>query len=163
MDLCGGTGAWSQPYRDAGYEVQLVTLPGPDVRDLLYLDRPVLGILCSPPCTVFAASGARWKRTEAEMREALAVVDACLRAVVIYRPAWWALENPVGKLRKYLGPPSLIFNPWITETRTRSGRSYGVASRFLRSRLSSLSECASRARGFKSSAGSRSGQSNFGV
>jgi hypothetical protein len=39
------------------------------------------------------------------------VVDACLRAVAIYRPAWWALENPVGKLRRWLGPPRLYFDP----------------------------------------------------
>lgn len=112
LDLCGGTGSWSKPYREAGYDVEIITPPGPDVRDLLFrLDRPVHGILAAPPCTVFAASGARWKRTEAQMREALSVVDACLRAVVIYRPVWWALENPVGKLRRYLGPPTLIFNP----------------------------------------------------
>ena len=32
LDLCGGTGAWSAPYRDAGYEVIVVdpgaTAPG---------------------------------------------------------------------------------------------------------------------------------------
>lgn len=27
------------------------------------------------------------------------------------RPVWWALENPVGRLRTYLGDPTLIFNP----------------------------------------------------
>jgi len=31
LDLCGGTGSWSRPYREAGYEVHLVTLPD-DVR-----------------------------------------------------------------------------------------------------------------------------------
>lgn len=28
LDLCGGTGSWSKPYRDAGYDVRLITLPG---------------------------------------------------------------------------------------------------------------------------------------
>jgi len=32
LDLCGGTGAWSKPYADAGYDVRVVTLPDADVR-----------------------------------------------------------------------------------------------------------------------------------
>jgi hypothetical protein len=31
LDLCGGTGSWSKPYRDAGYDVRLITLPEYDV------------------------------------------------------------------------------------------------------------------------------------
>ena len=27
LDLCGGTGSWSKPYRDAGYDVRVITLP----------------------------------------------------------------------------------------------------------------------------------------
>ncbi len=71
----------------------------------------VHGILAAPPCTMFANSGARWPRTEQEMIEALSVVDACLRLVAVCHPAWWCLENPVGKLRRYLGPPAFIFDP----------------------------------------------------
>ena len=33
LDLCGGTGAWSDPYREAGYDVRLVTLPDNDIMD----------------------------------------------------------------------------------------------------------------------------------
>ena len=109
LDLCGGSGAWSVPYRDAGYDVRLLTLPD-DVRLVHYLG-PVHGILAAPPCTVFANSGARWPRTQAQMLEGLSIVDACLRFVVMCRPQWWALENPVGKLRRWLGPPALLFNP----------------------------------------------------
>ena len=39
------------------------------------------------------------------------MVDACLRLVTVCRPVWWALENPVGKLRRYLGPPTYLFDP----------------------------------------------------
>lgn len=39
-------------------------------------------------------------------------MDACLRAVAIYRPAWWALENPPGRLTDYLGPAAWSFQPW---------------------------------------------------
>lgn len=27
LDLCGGTGSWRLPYKEAGYDVRLVTLP----------------------------------------------------------------------------------------------------------------------------------------
>jgi len=42
----------------------------------------------------------------------MAVVDACLRMVAIYKPAWWALENPVGRLKDWIGPYSWIFDPY---------------------------------------------------
>ncbi len=31
LDLCGGTGAWSKPYADAGYDVRVITLPDYDI------------------------------------------------------------------------------------------------------------------------------------
>ena len=39
LDLCGGTGAWSAPYKDAGYDVRVITLPEYDVRD--YTPPPI--------------------------------------------------------------------------------------------------------------------------
>ena len=32
IDLCGGTGASSKPYKEAGYDVRVITLPECDVR-----------------------------------------------------------------------------------------------------------------------------------
>ncbi len=110
LDLCGGTGAWSQPYREAGYDVRLVTLPFQDVRTYEPPEH-VYGVLAAPPCTMFASSGARWKRTDAEMREALEIVYACLRIVEQCQPRFWALENPVGILRRFIGPPAMYFQP----------------------------------------------------
>jgi len=115
LDLCGGTGAWSQPYRDAGYDVQVVDplASGGDVRLFEYPVDPVVGVLAAPPCTHFAGSGARWwvgKGTPA-LLEGLAVVDACLRIIMVVGPTWWVLENPVGRLRRYLGPPVMSFDP----------------------------------------------------
>jgi hypothetical protein len=43
---------------------------------------------------------------------ALSIVDACLRAVLLYRPVWWALENPRAKLRWFLDQPKLEFYQW---------------------------------------------------
>lgn len=111
LDLCGGSGSWSRPYAEAGYDVRLITLPAHDVRLQEWLPL-VWGILAAPPCTVFASSGARWPRTPEQIRDALSVVDACLRLIHCCRPAWWALENPVGTLRRYLGPPDLIIQPF---------------------------------------------------
>lgn len=111
LSLCDLTGTWSQPYVDAGYDVRRVDLQaGVDVR-LLCHQGPVHGILAAPPCTMFASSGARWERSEADMKEALAVVDACLRFVATCRPRWWALENPIGTLGRWLGEPLHYFNP----------------------------------------------------
>jgi len=114
LSLCDYSGEWSRPYREAGYDVMQVDLQrGEDVRLLRHQPVPVHGILAAPPCTHFAASGARWwaGKGEAALLDGLAVVDACLRAVAIYRPLWWVLENPVGRLKDYLGPPAYIFDP----------------------------------------------------
>lgn len=114
MDLCGGTGSWSRPYGEAGYDVRVVTLPDCDVRLLRRPDFPVHGILAAPPCTHFSRAGAwLWPRKgTAALLEGLGVVDACLRLIVLCNPAWWALENPIGRLRDYLGSPAYRFDPW---------------------------------------------------
>lgn len=111
LDLCGGTGAWSRPYQDAGYDVRLVTLPEQDVR-LYQPPENVHGILAAPPCTMFAISGIRWKRTDEQMINALSAVDACLRIISVCKPVWWALENPVGKLPRYIGKWNYTFQPY---------------------------------------------------
>jgi len=113
LDLCGGTGAWSTPYREAGYDVRLITLPENDIR-LFFPPKEVYGVLAAPPCCHLAGSGARWwkeKGTQA-LLEGLSVVDACLRVIMISQPIFWALENPVGRLVHYLGKPTLYFHPF---------------------------------------------------
>jgi len=110
LDLCGGTGAWSQPYADAGYDVRVVTLPEQDVVSYAsmvideHLIEPgcVRGILAAPPCDHFSVSGAQyWPQKDADGRTALAldIVDACLDLIDYLNPFWWALENPVGRLK----------------------------------------------------------------
>ncbi len=114
LDLCGGTGSWSAPYREAGYDVRVIdVLEGDDVRLRSFKTLPVHGILAAPPCTDLSLSGARWwpGKGEKALTDALALADACLRAVVLHNPKWWALENPVGRLRRFYGPPRLIFDP----------------------------------------------------
>jgi len=113
-DLCGGTGAWSAPYAEAGYDVIIVDVVYDlDVRLLEPPGRQVYGVLAAPPCTHLCIGGSRWWNTKGEsaLLEGLSTVDACLRFITATRPRFWALENPVGRLRRYLGSPSLIFNP----------------------------------------------------
>jgi hypothetical protein len=113
LDLCGGTGAWSRPYKEAGYDVRLIDLPN-DVRLLEFNPQlHVWGILAAPPCTVFSYARQRYGLPkQGELIDALSIVDACLRAAYIYNPRWWALENPRNKLRRYLGNPKIIFKQW---------------------------------------------------
>jgi hypothetical protein len=117
LDLCGGTGSWSQPYLEAGYDVRVVTLPGQDVRTYVPPSK-VHGILAAPPCDHFSVSGAQyWPAKDADGRtaSALQIVDACLRIIRHTDPEWWALENPVGRLRNLrlleLEEPRLIWDP----------------------------------------------------
>ena len=114
LSLCDFTGEWSRPYREAGYDVIQVDIKhGQDVRLFESLRYRVRGVLAAPPCTHLALSGARWwsDKGEAALLEAMAVVDACLRVVQVHDPVWWVLENPVGRLTKYLGEPRMKFDP----------------------------------------------------
>ena len=112
-DVCGGSGAWSKPYRDAGYCVDVVDLP----RDARLLERSRVrlhGLLAAPPCTVQSYARNRYPPSDAELLASLSVADACLRLAFAHREtlAWWALENPRNKLRRYLGPARLEFYQW---------------------------------------------------
>lgn len=113
LDLCGGTGSWSRPYKEAGYDVRVITLPEYDVRTYNPPEN-VYGILAAPPCTDFASCGARWfaeKDREGRTMDSMGVLIACLRIIADCRPVFWALENPVGRIRRWLGRPVFIFNP----------------------------------------------------
>lgn len=113
LDLCGGTGAWSKPYNDTGYDVRVITVPRQDVRTYIY-PKTVYGILAAPPCTDLAGSGARWWKQKGHLAllEALAISDACLRIITFTKPKFWCLENPVGRLSKYYGKPTMTFQPF---------------------------------------------------
>lgn len=117
LSLCDYSGHWSQPYADAGYDVMRIDLKlGSDARLLKRLTRPVHGILAAPVCTEFSAAGARhWKAKEAAgnkgLLDGLALVDACIRIVAVHSPVWWVLENPVGRLKDWIGQHVFTFNP----------------------------------------------------
>lgn len=122
LDLCGGTGSWSKPYKDAGYDVRLVTLPDTDV--LTYQPpENVYGILAAPPCTMFSFARTNAKKPR-DLREGMQTVEACLRIIwtcqyrlinqYSQKPTlkFWAMENPNGHLKYFLGKPSFVFDPY---------------------------------------------------
>lgn len=137
LDLCGGTGAWSEPYKNAGYDVRNITLPIFDVREVflrgdnhfvfpsnesgkfITADRnKIYGILAAPPCTQFSLARTTAK-TPRDFKEGMELVIACLKIIweCRYRNklGFWALENPKAILRQFLGKPAFTFQQWEFE------------------------------------------------
>ena len=104
LDLCGGSGSWSRPFKEAGYDVRVITLPDYDVCTY-QPPANVWGILAAPPCTEFSVLNCKAEARVRNPEEGMVVVNACLRIIKQCNPVWWALENPRGYLREYLGPP----------------------------------------------------------
>lgn len=127
LSLCDYTGIWSDPYREAGYDVIQVDIKhGDDVR-LFEYPGLIHGIIAQPPCTHFAGSGARWwaDKGEEAIIEGIALVDACLRFVAVCSPEWWVLENPVGRLPNWLGKWKMNYQPheyagWADDPKTEA-------------------------------------------
>ena len=116
LDLCGGTGAWSRPYLEAGYEVHNITLPKYDVRDFqLKPTDKIYGIFAAPPCTMFSIARKNAK-TPPDFEKGMEIVLACLKIIwqaqLNHPLKFWALENPRGFLRKFLGKPKYTFAQW---------------------------------------------------
>ena len=121
LDLCGGTGAWSKPYKDANYDVRVITLPDYDVRTFAP-PKNVYGIFAAPPCPQF--SFAKTTGTPRDLKSGMELVFHCFRIIweCQYKPKspyakttnlkFWALENPNGMLKYFLGKPVFDFNPY---------------------------------------------------
>ena len=98
LDLCGGTGSWSRPYKEAGDDVRTLTLPEFDVRGHSFMDgrlmithhgeehsgvkeicqlKNVYGILAAPPCTMFSFARTNAKKPR-DLKEGMECVRACL-------------------------------------------------------------------------------------
>jgi hypothetical protein len=131
LSLCDFSGAWSNPYRRAGYRVVRVDIQHPpgehwtleggwtvghDVTTYEPRWEPDI-VLAAPPCTCFCRPGARWWKRQDERGETecnVNVFRACLRLCRLAK-RYWALENPPGRhqrLMPELGPPAWQFHPW---------------------------------------------------
>ena len=124
LDLCGGTGSWSLPYKEAGFDVRVITLPDYDVRTYELPKEPIYGILAAPPCTMFSFARTKAK-TPRNLEEGVETVRACLELIwgALYRLdsdqqkypplKFWALENPYYAMTKwFMGKPTFTFDPW---------------------------------------------------
>lgn len=142
LDLCGGTGSWSKPYRDAGYDVRVVTLPDFDITktaftgkhfifskdgtkmDMFVNLKDIHGILAAPPCTMFSFARTNAKKPR-DIKEGMVLVRQCFEIIWACMEvrqntnkktiplAWWALENPYhGFLKKIIGKPAFTFDPY---------------------------------------------------
>jgi len=106
LDLCGGTGAWSKPYVEAGYTVYNITLPQYDVlatrivendkkykcqcfhfrKDtndnyrLIVPIKKVYGILSAPPCTMFSFARTKAKKPR-DLAEGFEIIRVCLNII----------------------------------------------------------------------------------
>lgn len=132
LDLCGGSGSWGKPYEDAGYTVYNLTLPSYDITKCLMTDQYIVfpmmtsytdslaikisdiyGILAAPPCTEFSKAKTTAPR---DFNKGMKTVEACLRIIWHCQEntklQFWALENPEGLLRRFLGNPPYYFRQW---------------------------------------------------
>lgn len=117
LDLCGGTGAWSKPYKDAGYDVRVITLPLFDVTDSYIIEQCIAlrpyGILAAPPCTEFSKAKTTAPR---DFKKGMVTISACMDIIwgvqKLHKLEFWALENPEGLLRRFLGNPPYSFRQW---------------------------------------------------
>jgi hypothetical protein len=149
LDLCGGTGAWSKPYKEAGYDVRVITLPEFDVLRTEFIGtaqgngymwfigncgpmpiyyEEVYGILAAPPCTEF--SQVKNEKLPRDIEGALKIVTACKKIINRCNPVFWALENPAGRLKDFIGIPSFVFQPWeFSDAWTKKTHIWGVFNR----------------------------------
>lgn len=115
------TGNWARPYIDAGWRVLLwdAKIEGCILKNFTTLDimideennGKIDGLLAAPPCTAYAASGARWWPDkdrpgsgpfpfDSFTEYMTALTSMVLIMVEKFRPKFWALENPVGRIEK---------------------------------------------------------------
>ena len=147
ISLFDFSGQWSQPWIDAGYSVyQFDIKSNENLLATEFLERfdeyvrdsgaQIHGIIAAPPCTSFAASGARWwaEEHDVDSREmvekkyggwaaeyysnplhvATSMAGVAQYFVDAYSPTFFAIENPIGRMQSEMGWPSpqLTFNPY---------------------------------------------------
>jgi hypothetical protein len=123
LDLFAGLGGFSQAFADSDRwnvtTVEILEQFDPDVVADVFNLRPsdftqdFDVILASPPCTVFSPAGNHdlWdmdaKQPVAEKsRSHVALVHHALGLIKALTPEYWFVENPRGRMRWVLGPPT---------------------------------------------------------
>lgn len=147
ISICDFTGNWSRPYvereyfvirldvkfpkkltqmSDGGFSLGFSIEEAAEIKIATLIEN-VHGILAAPPCTDFAASGSKfWKEKDfnGDTQKSIRLVKACLKLIALAKPAFWALENPVGRLPTLvpeLGKAKLTFHPYWYADWIRNG------------------------------------------
>jgi hypothetical protein len=145
LSLFDLTGKWSEPWESAGYNVFRFDIQAdPEMGDVNSFSTDFFGdwfgdfegqdiyaILAACPCTDFASSGARHfaaKDKDGRTVASVRLVQQTLATIEYFKPAVWAIENPVGRIEKLGGLPPwrLSFDPnALGETYTKKTLLWG--------------------------------------
>ncbi|MRX32796.1 PLxRFG domain-containing protein [Aminobacter sp. MDW-2] len=145
LSLFDLSGEWSKPWEEAGYQVFRFDIQDdPTVGDVNNFSTEFFGdwfgdfdgmdiyaVLAACPCTDFASSGAlHFAAKDADGRTVASVklVHQTLRVIEYFKPAVWALENPVGRIAELGGLPNwrLAFDPFhLGDTYTKKTLIWG--------------------------------------
>jgi hypothetical protein len=76
----------------------------------------IYGVLAAPKCTEFSFLNNALPNKEPNYKKGMELVTACIEIIQKIQEKniplkFWALENPKGYLRRFLGKPSLEFDP----------------------------------------------------
>jgi hypothetical protein len=116
LSLFDYTGAWAQPWAEAGYDVRLIDLEtnGVDIMDIdaeWLIDNGMEDayiVLAACPCTDFSSAGARWmkgKDASGQTQKSVDLVNHTMEIISWLQPRFWAIENPVGRIGKLTNLP----------------------------------------------------------
>ena len=119
LDLAGGTGAWSQPWKQ-NFNVINVTLPEYDLTEEKTIQHfsnlsNVYGIFFACPCTVWSSAGNKYfkDRTPEQLFHHFRIFIGGYRIIKAYNNlAFWVIENPKGKMKYLLGKNTNFFHPY---------------------------------------------------
>jgi len=123
VDLFSGLGGFSEGFLQRGHDVtrydndpRFEAVPNTVIRDVFDMTAEDLRgadvVLASPPCQCFSTAAADhyWngKTPSPAAEEAIRLVKYTVRIIHAAAPTFWVLENPVGRMRWILGPPTRL-------------------------------------------------------
>lgn len=123
LHLCADTGSDSKPYTydpqytiiRIGSEIGVENFDEKAIDACYQMHGEVYGIFANPPCTEFSI--ARTGGVARNPEEGMKLVRECQRIISYCEKKgnlkFWVIENPAtGALRKYLGKPEYVYQPW---------------------------------------------------